>query len=57
MNLSEVADIFAIPFFGLGVHYFYTKQNRNTIENLLLLFLTTGLVADTFFTIRVLIRS
>jgi hypothetical protein len=57
MNLSEVADIFAIPFFGLGVYYFYTKQNRTTTENLLLLFLTTGLVADTFFSIRVLTHS
>ena len=50
MNLVHYADILAIPFFLLLFIYFYKKENRTPVENLLLLFAITGLACDTYFT-------
>ena len=48
-NLSNYADLLAIPFFILLVIYFYKKKNRTNIENILFLFAITGLILDIFF--------
>lgn len=48
-NLSNYADLLAIPFFILLVIYFYNKKNRTNIENILFLFAIVGLVLDIFF--------
>ena len=48
-NLSNYADLLAIPFFLLLVVYFYRKKNRNNIENILFLFAIVGLILDIFF--------
>lgn len=53
-NISQTADIFAIPFFLLLTIYFYNKKNKNTVEKLLLLFGISGLIADLLFTIHFL---
>ena len=50
MNLVHYADILAIPLFLLLTVYFYRKNNRSFIENILLLFAVSGLVLDTYFT-------
>lgn len=49
-NLANYGDILAIPFFMLLVRYFYNIKNRTFIENLLLLFSVTALLADILFT-------
>jgi|UniRef100_A0A6C0DVH9 hypothetical protein len=48
-NLSNYADLLAIPFFILLVIYFYKKKNRTNIENILFLFAIAGLILDIFF--------
>ena len=48
-NLSNYADLLAIPFFFLLVIYFYKKKNRTNIENILFLFAIAGLILDIFF--------
>jgi uncharacterized membrane protein (GlpM family) len=50
MELSQLADIFAIPLFALLAYYFYTKEKRTDLENILFLFSVVGLLADIFFT-------
>ena len=49
MNIVHYADILAIPFFLLLSIYFYTKNNRTFIENILLLFAVSGFVLDSYF--------
>jgi hypothetical protein len=49
--ISHVADIYAIPFFGLSTFYFYNIKNKNKIEYILFLFSISGLIADILFTI------
>jgi hypothetical protein len=51
-NLVNIGDIFAIPMFALLTYYFYKKDVRNNLENLLYVFAITGLIADTYFTIN-----
>jgi hypothetical protein len=48
-NLSNYADLLAIPFFILLVIYFYKKKNRTNIENILFLFAIAGLILDILF--------
>ena len=50
MNLVHYADMLAIPLFLLLIIYFYRKNNRTFIENILLLFAVSGLALDTYFT-------
>lgn len=49
--ISHLADIYAIPLFGLSTFYFYNIQNKNKFEYILLLFSISGLIADILFTI------
>ena len=49
MNIVHYADILAIPLFLLLTVYFYRKNNRTFIENILLLFAVSGFVLDTYF--------
>jgi len=50
MELSQLGDILAIPLFALLAYYFYKKEKRTDLENVLFLFAVVGLVADVFFT-------
>lgn len=38
-RLSHYADIIAIPFWIIGVYYFWSLQERNMTEDLLLFFM------------------
>lgn len=53
-NIAHIGDIFAIPFFFLSFYYFYMIENRNLIENVLLLFSFCGFIADILFTYQYL---
>ena len=48
--ISNTGDIIAIPFFLMLIVYFYTKKNKNDIENIFLLFSTGAFIADVYFT-------
>ena len=50
INISHIGDIFAIPFFGLLVFYFFNIDNKNQIEYLLLFFSLCGFILDIVFT-------
>ena len=50
VEISQLADVFAIPFFALLAYYFYQKDKRTDIENVLFFFAVVGLVADVLFT-------
>lgn len=47
----NVADIIAIPFFGIMTYYFYKKKNKTLIEYILYLFGIMGFIIDTVFSI------
>ncbi len=47
----RIGDLFAIPFFALLVLYFYKKQHKTFIEQLLFLFAIFGLLFDIIFSI------
>ena len=49
-NISNYADILAIPMFALFIFYFYNIENKNSIENILFLFSIIGLTLDVVFT-------
>lgn len=49
-NIAHIGDILAIPFFLLSFYYFYSIENRNLLENVLLLFSFGGFIADIIFT-------
>jgi hypothetical protein len=49
-NLNHYADILAIPLFALLTYYFYTLENKNPTEYLLLFFGISGFVLDSLFT-------
>ena len=51
IEFVNLADILAIPSFLVLLIYFITKENRNFIENILLIFSFVGLLLDTYFTI------
>ncbi len=48
-NISNYADIIAVPFFALLTYYLYNLKNKTTIEYILLLFSILGLILDTVF--------
>ncbi len=50
-ELTHIGDIFAIPFFGLGIYYFYNIKSKKIIELLLLLFCIIGFISDIIFTL------
>ena len=50
-RLSNYGDIIAIPFWIIGVWYFWRIKTRNIIEDILLFFTVSGLVLDTVFTL------
>lgn len=50
-NLSHYGDILAIPMFILAFVYFYRKNNRSLVEQILLAFVTIALICDIGFTI------
>ncbi len=49
-NISNLADILAIPFFALAAMYFYSIPNKSLLEYILLLWSICGLLLDIFFT-------
>jgi hypothetical protein len=49
-NISHYGDILAIPFFLLGIIYFYKKDPKTITEYILLLFCISGFILDIFFT-------
>jgi hypothetical protein len=48
-NLPSIGDIFAIPLFALSSYYFYSIENKNSLEYILLIFSIAGFIADVFF--------
>jgi hypothetical protein len=51
-NSTYYGDIFAIPFFTLGIYYFYSIKKKTIFEYILLLACVLGLICDIFFTIK-----
>jgi hypothetical protein len=51
-NSTYYGDILAIPFFALGVYYFYSIKKKTKFEYILLLACVLGLILDTIFTIK-----
>ena len=49
-NISNYADILAIPMFALFIFYFYNIENKNLIEKILFLCSIIGLTLDVGFT-------
>ena len=49
--ISHYGDILAIPCFLLLIFYFYKKESRTPLENLLLVFSIFGFILDILFTI------
>jgi len=49
-NISHIGDIFAIPFFGLLIFYFYQIEDKNEIEWVLYIFAIGGFLLDILFT-------
>jgi len=49
-NISNIADILAIPFFLLLSIYFYKLENKTQLEYILFLFSLSGFILDLFFT-------
>lgn len=49
-NLSHYGDILAIPFFFIAILYFYKKESRTPMENLLLFFSVSGFILDILYT-------
>lgn len=49
-NISNIADILAIPFFLLLSIYFYRLENKTQLEYILFLFSLSGFILDLFFT-------
>jgi len=50
MNLPELGDLLAIPFFGLLIKYFWDKPDKTDLEHVLLGFGIAGFVADMWWT-------
>lgn len=48
--LSHYGDILAIPFFALSSFYFYNMEDKNVIENVLLVFSISGFLLDILYT-------
>ena len=49
-QLAAYGDALAIIAFSLLVYYFYKKEKRTTLENLLFAFAITGLLVDSTLT-------
>lgn len=49
-NISRYGDMVAIPFFVLLSYYFYTIENKSTIEYALYAFSISGVILDTLYT-------
>ena len=56
-NISHYGDIAAIPFFALLFYYFYVIEEKNTLENILMLFCFAGFVLDCLFTSQFLCKT
>jgi hypothetical protein len=55
-RFSHYGDILAIPFFILGMIYFYTIEHKTPVEYILFLFSVVGAIADITFTTQFLKR-
>jgi len=55
MKLAQIADVFAIVGFSFLVWYFASIEHPSPTEYGLLAFSIAGLVADTFFTLQILL--
>jgi hypothetical protein len=49
MNLPEIGDMIAIPFFFWLILYFYKKNQLTCEEKILFLFVVGGFIADIVF--------
>lgn len=49
-NISRYGDMVAIPLFALLAYYFYTIENKSTIEYVLYAFSISGVILDTLYT-------
>ena len=56
-NISHYGDILAIPMFILAIVYFYQKNDRTLLEQILLAFVTIALICDIVFTFMFIKRS
>jgi hypothetical protein len=57
INISQLGDIFAIPFFALSFLYFYNIPEKNEIEYILLFFSFSGFILDILFTFLFLLEK
>jgi hypothetical protein len=57
MKLIHICDILAIPFFIILIIYFSLIQNKSYVEYSLLLFGISGLLVDSFFTYKYVIKK
>jgi hypothetical protein len=49
-TLAHYGDMLAIPFFLITLIYFYQRENKTLLENLLMIFIFICLLADIAFT-------
>lgn len=49
-NISRYGDMVAIPLFALLVYYFYSIENKSTIEYVLYAFSISGVILDSLYT-------
>lgn len=57
MLLIHLCDVAAIPFFIILIIYFSSIKNKTYVEYLLLLFGIVGLVIDSIFTYKYVIKN
>jgi len=56
MNIREIVDVLAIPFFFALSLYFYNIPNKTPIENVFYIFSISGFIVDLSLTL-LLVRS
>ena len=50
-KLAHYGDLLAIPFFIITFIYFYLRENKTPLENLIMLFIFLCLIIDIFFSV------
>ena len=49
-TLAHYGDILAIPFFLITLIYFYQRENKTLLENIIMIFIIVALLSDIAFT-------
>lgn len=53
-NSTHYGDILAIPFFFMGIYYFYSIKIKSIVEYILLIACILGFIIDILFTFKFL---